>query len=125
MSALSKTADSGPPVLLGINRKRFYPEQQVHNSSKQNTAGFFMTMESINPATGKTIATYNSMDDATVDKIVEQMQSARNGRKPAFRFTPSLLHKAAAVLRNRQNELAADRELVAAVASQTAEPKES
>ena len=66
-----------------------------------------MTMESINPTTGAKIAGYESMDDRTVDKIIEQMHAASNvWRQTSFEVRARLLHKAAAVLRNRQEEFA-------------------
>ncbi|HET7569265.1 MAG TPA: NAD-dependent succinate-semialdehyde dehydrogenase [Gammaproteobacteria bacterium] len=67
-----------------------------------------MTMETINPATGKTIQSYPLMQDAEVETILRQAHEAHTQwRKTPFAERTKLMNNAAAVLRKNSDRYAA------------------
>ncbi|HET8551490.1 MAG TPA: NAD-dependent succinate-semialdehyde dehydrogenase [Gammaproteobacteria bacterium] len=66
------------------------------------------TMETINPATGKTIKSYPLMQDAEVETILRQAHTAHmQWRKTPFAERAKLMNSAAAVLRKNSDRYAA------------------
>jgi len=66
-----------------------------------------MTLESINPATGEVVNRYEAMDQKTVDQIIDTVDNAfLDWRQVGFDERAGLMKKAAAVLKDRQTELA-------------------
>jgi len=66
-----------------------------------------MAMDVVNPATGKTIKTYEEMTPAEVEKIVQQSHEAhRAWKRTSFAHRAGLMKKAAAVIRARADEWA-------------------
>lgn len=66
-----------------------------------------MSIESLNPATGKVLQTYEKMSDDEVDEILEACYAAhRDWRKTSFGHRAELMNRAAKNLRDRKEELA-------------------
>jgi succinate-semialdehyde dehydrogenase/glutarate-semialdehyde dehydrogenase len=67
-----------------------------------------MSLETVNPTNGKTIRTYEEMNDAVIDDVLEKVDIAAKGwRKTSFEQRAQLMHKAGDVLEKRSAELAA------------------
>lgn len=67
-----------------------------------------MTMETINPATGKLIKQYPLMTDAAFEKILEQAHDAHEGwRRTPFSERARLMRRAAEVMRTNSDRYAA------------------
>src|SRR4051794_35084979 len=66
-----------------------------------------MPIESINPATEETLATFPEISDAEVDAALAQAQAAfESWRGTAFEVRRAALRRAAALLREQKGELA-------------------
>lgn len=66
-----------------------------------------MALESINPATGETIETYQAMDDQTVDRIIDEVADcAEEWRDSGFDQRAKLMKKAGQILKERKREFA-------------------
>src|SRR5690606_14169976 len=64
-------------------------------------------LKSVNPATGELIATYESMSDATVKSVIDDVHERfHDWRKTGFGERSKHLRKAAELLRERQSHLA-------------------
>ncbi len=64
-----------------------------------------MALESINPATGELLRTYEEMSVVEAREIVERCAEAQRAwRETTFSFRAECLRKAAAILRERENE---------------------
>jgi len=67
-----------------------------------------MALQSIDPATGKSIQTYDEMDDKTVDSIIDEVrQCSLDWQQTGFEERAALLNRAAEVLREQKQDLAA------------------
>ncbi|MFT7207825.1 MAG: succinate-semialdehyde dehydrogenase/glutarate-semialdehyde dehydrogenase, partial [Pseudohongiellaceae bacterium] len=67
-----------------------------------------MSLETVNPTNGETIRTYEEMNDAVIDDVLEKVDIAAKGwRKTSFEQRAQLMHKAGDVLEKRSAELAA------------------
>ena len=66
-----------------------------------------MSIKSINPATGETIAEYEETSPEEVDQLLEKAGSTfRSWRRVSHEERGSLLHRAAEILESRREELA-------------------
>lgn len=66
-----------------------------------------MSLESINPATGETLKTYESMDQATVDRVIEQVaNTSEDWGTRAVAERAALMQKAAGVLKGNRDRYA-------------------
>ncbi|MEJ2637695.1 MAG: NAD-dependent succinate-semialdehyde dehydrogenase [Calditrichia bacterium] len=66
-----------------------------------------MALQSINPATGETIKTYQEIDAAGIKKVIEKAHEAfGNWRSTSFAERAALMKKAAMVLRDNKEEYA-------------------
>lgn len=66
-----------------------------------------MSLETVNPATGEKIRSYDEMDNSTVDNVLEKVDSAFDKwRATSFQERAKLMHKAGDVLQEKRGELA-------------------
>ena len=66
-----------------------------------------MSIQTINPTTNKTVMSFEEMTDNAVDKAVAQAEKAFvNWRKTTFKQRADLLHKIAALMREKKDSLA-------------------
>lgn len=67
-----------------------------------------MSLQSVNPATGETIQSYDAMDDQTVDSIIDDVrQCSLDWQQTTFKDRAVLLKRAAEVLKQQKQDLAA------------------
>lgn len=67
-----------------------------------------MSLETINPANGTKVRSYEEMDDETVDGIIDEVnETFLSWREADFEQRAALMRKAAQILRDRKNDLAA------------------
>lgn len=66
-----------------------------------------MALQSVNPATGEIINSYDAMDEQTVDAIIDKVrQCSLDWQQSGFRDRAALLKQAAQVLKQQKKELA-------------------
>ncbi|MFN3163180.1 MAG: NAD-dependent succinate-semialdehyde dehydrogenase [Pseudohongiellaceae bacterium] len=66
-----------------------------------------MALQSVNPATGDSIKTYDAMDDKTVDSIIDDVhQCSLDWQHSSFEERATLLKRAAEVLKKQKQDLA-------------------
>jgi succinate-semialdehyde dehydrogenase/glutarate-semialdehyde dehydrogenase len=66
-----------------------------------------MSLDTINPATGETVKSYDEMSDAQVDNLLEETQTTfQHWSKTPFATRAKLMHRAGDVLEQRKSELA-------------------
>lgn len=81
-------------------------DEQAGNSNNKKGRNA-MTLNSVNPATGETIKTYEEMTPSRVEEIIEKTNTAfRSWRKTSFSERAAFLKNAAAILREKTGEYA-------------------